>query len=89
MSKLIDLTDKKFGRLTILKREKPNNIKKYAYSNQEYFYNGIDRVDNSKGYTMDNVVSCCRICNVAKQKMTLQEYKDWVEKVYKKFKGGE
>ena len=25
--------------------------------------NGIDRVDNTKGYTIDNVVSCCSLCN--------------------------
>jgi len=27
---------------------------------------GIDRIDSSKGYTMDNVVSCCKQCNYAK-----------------------
>jgi hypothetical protein len=26
--------------------------------------NGIDRVDNTKGYTMDNVVPCCSLCNI-------------------------
>jgi hypothetical protein len=25
--------------------------------------NGIDRVDNSKGYTKENCVSCCEVCN--------------------------
>lgn len=34
-----------------------------------YSYNGIDRVDNSKGYTIDNVVSCCKRCNTAKSNM--------------------
>ncbi len=28
--------------------------------------NGIDRVNNLKGYVEDNVVSCCRMCNNAK-----------------------
>lgn len=27
---------------------------------------GVDRVDNSKGYTMDNVVACCTLCNWTK-----------------------
>jgi len=29
-------------------------------------YNGIDRVDNSQGYTSDNVVTCCSACNKSK-----------------------
>lgn len=28
--------------------------------------NGIDRVDNSKGYVIENVVPCCKLCNVMK-----------------------
>lgn len=27
---------------------------------------GLDRLDNSKGYEIDNVVSCCRICNITR-----------------------
>ena len=27
---------------------------------------GIDRVDSSLGYTVDNVVPCCRMCNIIK-----------------------
>jgi len=36
----------------------------------EYTYNGIDRVDNTKGYTLDNIVPCCRHCNIAKNELT-------------------
>lgn len=28
-----------------------------------YFYNGLDRIDNSKGYTVDNVLTACGRCN--------------------------
>lgn len=31
-----------------------------------YLYNGIDRVDNTQGYTPENCVTCCHRCNVAK-----------------------
>ena len=36
----------------------------------ELRYNGIDRIDNSKGYIMDNVVTCCKRCNRAKDTMS-------------------
>lgn len=46
-------------------------------------YNGIDRVDNTKGYEIDNVVSCCKVCNRAKDTMTQQEFLDWATRVAK------
>lgn len=27
---------------------------------------GLDRIDNAKGYTNDNVISCCKTCNTLK-----------------------
>ena len=39
-----------------------------------YPYNGIDRVDNSKGYTMKNCVSCCKYCNAMKMAMNLEDF---------------
>jgi len=61
---------------------KPNNASKYSENNGIYIYNGIDRVDNNGGYTVDNVVSCCTRCNYAKKNFTLQDYKDWIKKSY-------
>jgi len=52
-----------------------NIIKKYKASIIQY--NGIDRLDNKKGYIIDNCVSCCKICNRAKLKRTLQEFIEW------------
>ena len=62
--------------------EKPNNIQKAYHNNGDYTYNGIDRIDNNKGYTIDNVVSCCFTCNRAKDKHTVKEFYGWIEKVY-------
>lgn len=55
---------------------------KQETKNNPFLYNGIDRVDNSKGYTSDNVVSCCERCNLAKRAMTEQEFLSWVKQVY-------
>lgn len=49
----------------------------------EYLYNGIDRVDNTKGYILTNVVSCCYVCNIAKHTMSKSDFLCWVSRVYK------
>lgn len=43
--------------------------------------NGIDRVNNNQGYTIDNVVACCYICNRGKMNLSLQEFKNWIIKL--------
>jgi hypothetical protein len=45
-------------------------------------YNGIDRVDNTRGYTIDNVVTACADCNRAKSDMGLDQFKSWIARVY-------
>lgn len=47
-------------------------------SGSEYTYNGIDRVDNTKGYTLDNVVAACTTCNKAKLQQTQEEFEAWI-----------
>lgn len=36
--------------------------------------NGIDRVDNNRGYELDNCVSCCTICNTMKMNYTQEDF---------------
>lgn len=39
---------------------------------------GLDRIDNSLGYTLTNVVPCCRYCNQMRSNIfTYQEFKDF------------
>jgi hypothetical protein len=40
-----------------------------------YVYNGIDRVDNDKGYVEGNVVSCCTVCNKMKRTTSLKDFR--------------
>lgn len=51
--------------------------------NGDFWCNGIDRLENSRGYEPDNVVPCCKSCNYAKHKMGYQEFIGWVTKVYR------
>jgi hypothetical protein len=81
------LTEKQFKELTrqdcYYCGAKPNNIQKNRHNNGAYIYNGIDRVDNSKGYTIKNIVPCCIKCNTAKGISTMKEFSDWIKKIYK------
>ena len=43
---------------------------------------GIDRIDSTKPYTIDNCVPCCYICNRMKNKFSLDLFLDKVEKIY-------
>ncbi len=52
------------------------------YLNGGALFNGIDRIDNNKGYTEDNIVPCCGTCNKAKFKKTTSEFRIWVRRLY-------
>ena len=43
---------------------------------------GIDRIDNSIGYTKENSVSCCKICNYMKRTMTKEDFLNHIKKIY-------
>jgi hypothetical protein len=42
------------------------------------YINGIDRTDSKVGYTVDNCVPCCNICNFAKKDLSLEQFKKWI-----------
>jgi cytochrome c5 len=61
----------------------PSSVKlKYQASTNwgKFVYNGIDRMDNSKGYTSSNSITCCSSCNIAKGTLS---YYDFIEKARK------
>jgi hypothetical protein len=58
--------------------------KKYLKYDKNFRYNGIDRMNNEIGYTKNNCVTCCEICNRAKLKMGYQEFLEWIKRVYDK-----
>jgi 5-methylcytosine-specific restriction endonuclease McrA len=50
---------------------------------REIINNGIDRLDNSLGYTKENSVPCCKDCNSAKWDMTVEEFMAWAQRLVK------
>jgi hypothetical protein len=63
----------------------PKAVKKggrFRKWNGEYYYNGIDRVDNMLGYTVANSVPCCFACNQAKHVSMQPVFFDWIKRVH-------
>lgn len=50
-------------------------------SGSSFVRSGIDRFDNSKGYTIENCVSCCKICNRAKGSMPGEMFLKWITRL--------
>jgi hypothetical protein len=42
---------------------------------------GIDRRDNTQGYTHENSVSCCQTCNFAKSNQSAEEFLAWIDRL--------
>jgi hypothetical protein len=51
--------------------------------NGDFPSNGLDRIDNSKGYTEENVVPCCKTCNHAKNNMSFSEFVCYIDRISK------
>lgn len=43
--------------------------------------NGIDRLDSSLGYTLENCVPCCKVCNYMKRKMSVMDFIEHARKI--------
>jgi len=63
-------------------KSKIKSRRKAASDNTKYIYNGVDRVDNEKGYTVENSVPCCLHCNFAKAQMTQDQFRDLIINIY-------
>lgn len=60
----------------------PNSQWKKGRRRCWFTYNGIDRLNNLKGYVPHNVVTCCIACNRAKATLTLKEFLAMVKRIY-------
>jgi hypothetical protein len=47
----------------------------------DVFANGIDRKDNTKGYSLDNVVSCCKLCQYAKRDLPYEVFISYLKRI--------
>jgi hypothetical protein len=56
------------------------NPEKYV-AEGNFRYNGLDRIDNSRGHYKDNVVVCCQYCNWAKLEQSLEDFQTWMKRI--------
>lgn len=51
-------------------------------TNIKFIHNGVDRLDSKVGYTMENCVPCCSMCNLMKNKFSLEDFINKVKQIY-------
>jgi hypothetical protein len=52
-----------------------------TYCGAEQYGVHLDRVDNTKGYTAANTVSCCAPCNYAKGGTPVKQFLAWADRL--------
>jgi len=56
-------------------------VKARGKHQEDFWYNGVDRVDNSLGYTSGNCVACCATCNLMKRGMSVTDFVSHAKKI--------
>lgn len=59
----------------------PQSFYKREFVNGNFFYNGVDRLDNNFGYTLSNCTTCCTVCNRAKSTMTYKDFLTYINRL--------
>lgn len=60
---------------------------KYGIDNGLFSYNGLDRIDSNKSHSLDNIVTCCYMCNRSKNNLDLNIFLNKIQNFHiRKFK---
>ncbi len=62
--------------------EQPSKRQTISYKDKYELVNGIDRLDSSKGYTINNCVPCCSKCNIMKSNFKKEDFLQHISKIY-------
>lgn len=54
----------------------------YCGEKYEECGSGLDRINSSIGYTIDNVVSCCGVCNMMKSNLDFEVFLSRIKKIF-------
>lgn len=47
-----------------------------------FISNGIDRIDSNIGYTINNSVPCCKLCNTMKNELNINDFYNHIKRIY-------
>lgn len=64
----------------------PKNICKSERNTGDFIYNGIDRINNKLGYEIENIVPCCKICNMLKKDLDYYIFIAHIKQIVTNFK---
>lgn len=59
-------------------------VTQHRIDNSWFKLNGLDRIDSSSGYSLQNCVPCCEVCNWMKSNMTREEFLQHIKKIQMK-----
>lgn len=73
-----DLSKEEFRNITVQNcyycGREPFQVMTRKGMNGKYVYSGVDRIDNNQGYSINNCVPCCGICNQMKMDLGYSEF---------------
>jgi hypothetical protein len=64
-------------------KEPSNKYNRYGFIGDDYIYNGLDRVDNNQKHNLNNVVPCCKRCNLAKRDLSKIDFINHIKNIHK------
>lgn len=62
--------------------EYSSDISYAQYENSWFYYNGLDRIDQSLPHNKNNIVTCCKPCNFMKRDLNQEEFLNKIEKIF-------
>ena len=60
----------------------PRNKGTCRSTGELFFYSGVDRVRSFEGYTRENTVPCCAMCNFAKRHWPVDQFLAWAARIH-------
>jgi len=72
-NKLFEITEIEFAKII---------TKPCTYCGESDERIGVDRIDNTVGYTKENSTPCCKMCNYMKNKYSVTDFLSHIRKIY-------